>query len=141
MDKLIKILHYTSLIKYPILLIGIYFFYKPLLIENSNLYEDYNHGLIFFGLGIGLDSLKDYQKLTWLDKKVYYKPKIAKYYFLVLGFSIFSIIAVGILYYFRAEQSVFKELSIGFIIVGIGSLGLLKSGIQTTKEYIERTVS
>ena len=139
MDKLIKIFHYTSFIKYPILLIGIYFFYKPLFIENSNLFEDYNNGLIFFGLGIGLDSLKDYQKLTWLDKKVYYKPKIAKYYFLVLGFSIFSIIAVGILFYFRAEQSVFKELSIGFIIVGIGSLGLLKSGIQTTKEYIEST--
>lgn len=137
MEKVIRVFHYFSFIKYPILTIGIYYFYKPFFSENSNLLENYNYGLIFLGLGMGLDSLKDYGKLTWFDKKVYHKPKIAKYYFSILGIVILSIIASGVIGYFSTEQSTLKELSIGFIIFGIGTIGILKAGIQATKDYIE----
>ena len=86
MEKVIKVFHYISFIKYPILIIGIYYFYKPYFSEDVNILENLNTGLIFIGTGLGLDSLKDYGKLTWFDKKIYHKPKIAKYYFSVLGF-------------------------------------------------------
>ena len=86
---------------------------------------------------MGLDSLKDYGKLTWLDKKVYHKPKIAKYYFSVLGLVILSVIISGIIGYFSTEQNALKELSIGFIIFGIGTIGILKAGIQVTKNFME----
>ena len=137
MEKVIKVFHYFSYIKYPILIIGIYYFYKPFFSENSNLLEDYNYGLILLGLGMGLDSLKDYGKLTWLDKKVYHNPKIAKYYFSVLGLVILSVIISGIIGYFSTEQNALKELSIGFIIFGIGTIGILKAGIQVTKDFME----
>ena len=137
MNKVIKVFHYLSFIKYPILIIGIYYFYKPFFSENSNLLENYNYGLIFLGLGMGLDSLKDYGKLTWLDKKVYLKPKIAKYYFSILGIVILSVIVSGIIGYFSTEKNTLKELSIGFIIFGIGTIGILKAGIQATKDFMK----
>ena len=87
---------------------------------------------------MGLDSLKDYGKLTWLDKKVYHKPKIAKYYFSAMGFMVFAIIISGVIGFFSTEQSSMKELSIGFIIFGIGTIGVLKAGMQVTKEFMER---
>lgn len=137
MDKVIKIFHWLSYIKYPILIIGIYYFYTPILFENQNLLESYNNGLIFLGLGMGLDSLKDYGKLTWLDKQVYHKPEIAKYYFIFIGFVFTGFIIFGVIGYFSSEVSVLKELSIGFIVFGLGSLGVLKAGIQVTKDFME----
>lgn len=137
MEKVIKLFHYFSFIKYPILFIGIYYFYAPYFSEGNNLLESYNYGLIFFGLGMGLDSLKDYGKLTWLDKKVYHKPKIAKYFFIVLGLAIFMVIIFGIMGYYSTEQNTLKELSIGFIIFGIGAIGVLKPGMQATKDFME----
>lgn len=94
-------------------------------------------GLILMGLSLGLDSLKDYGKLNWLDKKVLHKPKIAKYYFIILGLLILSLIVNGMLGYFSTEDSNTKELSIGLIVFGIGCIGFLKSGIQATKDYME----
>lgn len=137
MEKVIKIFHYISFIKYPISLIGMYYFYKPIFFGNANLLESYNYGLIFLGLGIGLDSLKDYEKLTWIDKKVYHKPKIAKYYFIFFGFLVLGLIASGVIGYFTKEDNVIKELSIGFIIFGFGALSVLKSGILATKDFME----
>lgn len=137
MEKVIKIFHYISFIKYPILIIGVYYFYKPYFSETKNIFENFNYGLIFIGLGLGLDSLKDYGKLTWFDKKIYHKPKIAKYYFIILGLLILSIIIAGMIGYFNAKENVLKELSIGFIVLGIGTIGMLKAGIQATKDFIE----
>lgn len=139
MEKVIKFFHYLSFVKYPILVIGLYFVYQPLLSEHSNLLDSYNNGLILLGLGIGLDSLKDYKKLTWLDKKVYHKPHVAKYYFCALGAIILTFIALGIYGYFSTDQNALKELSIGFVIFGIGAIGILKSGIGATKQYMERS--
>jgi len=114
-----------------------YYFYKPLFIKSTNLFENYNYGLIFLGLGMGLDSLKDYAKLTWIDKKVYHKPKIAKYYFSIVGLVIMGLIISGIIGYFSSDQNTLKELSIGLIIFGIGTIGVLKAGIQVTKDFME----
>ncbi|MEM9299133.1 MAG: hypothetical protein AAF149_15000 [Bacteroidota bacterium] len=138
MEKLIRIFHYLSLIKYPIMLIGLYYCYRPILFDDSSFFQDINLGLIFIGLGIGLDSLKDYGKLNWLDKKVLHKPKIAKYYFIIFGLIILGLICIGIKNYLSTDDSKLKELSIGFIVVGIGLIGLLKSGIEATKNYMNR---
>ncbi|MEL7122115.1 MAG: hypothetical protein AAFO07_21890, partial [Bacteroidota bacterium] len=68
MEKTVRIFHYISFIKYPLLFLSLYFSYRPLLFEEASagLFEDLNTALIFIGLGLSLDSLKDYNKLTWL---------------------------------------------------------------------------
>ncbi|MEL7119732.1 MAG: hypothetical protein AAFO07_09835 [Bacteroidota bacterium] len=138
MEKVIRIFHYLSFTKYPIILIGLYYCYRPILFDNSSFFQDINVGLIFIGLGIGLDSLKDSGKLNWLDKKVFYKPKIAKFYFIIFGLMILIIIFIGIKNYLSADDNKLKELSIGFIVIGIGLIGSLKSGIETTKNYMNK---
>lgn len=137
MEKIIKLFHYVSFIKYPILLLGVYFVYKPILFEEADFLTNTNKGLILAGLGIGLDSLKDYNKLNWIDKKVLHKPKIAKYYFIILGLLIAACILMGMFAYFSTNENPIKELSIGFIVFGIGTIGFLKAGIEATKKYIE----
>ncbi len=138
MEKLIKVFHYLSFIKYPLLLIALYFCYRPIVLDKIDFLEDLNNGLIFLGLGIGLDSLKDYEKLNWLDRKVLHKPKIATYYFIIMGLIIFGFIFLGIKGYVSVDDSKLKELSIGLIVTGIGTIGFLKSGIEATKSYIEK---
>lgn len=137
MEKVIKLFHYISYIKYPVLIIGIFFFYEPFFTNYSNLFESYNSGLIFLGLGMGLDSLKDYGKLTWIDKKVYHKPKIAKYYFLFFGLMVLNFIVVGAFGYFWTQETILNQLSIGLIVLGIGTLAVLKAGIQATIDFME----
>ena len=119
------------------MLLGLYFMYEPILMENSDSLTGLNTGLILVGLGISLDSLKDYGKLNWLDKQVLHKPKIAKYYFILIGLFILGLILIGLNAYFSTEDNKLKELSIGIIVFGIGSVGFLKSGIQATKDYME----
>ena len=119
------------------MLLGLYFAYEPILMEKSDTLTGLNTGLILIGLGISLDSLKDYGKLNWLDKKVLHKPKIAKYYFIFIALCILGMIIIGLNAYFSTEDSKLKELSIGIIVFGIGTVGFLKSGIQATKDYME----
>ena len=119
------------------MLLAIYFVYEPILMEKSDTLTGLNTGLILMGIGISLDSLKDYGKLNWLDKKVLHKPIIAKYYFILIGLGILSMILIGLNAYFSSEDNALMELSIGIIIFGIGMVGFLKSGIQATKDYME----
>lgn len=137
MKKIIRILHYISFSKYPILLISIYFCYKPILQSDTDFFKNLNIGLIFLGVGLSLDSLKDYKKLNWLDKKVLHNPKIAKYYFLYIGIITLGFILIGIFCYLKPDNQL-NEISIGLIVMGIGMLGFLKSGIETTKDYMEK---
>lgn len=90
------------------------------------------------GLGLGLDSLKDYKKLNWLDRQVLHRPKIARIYLAIMALVIFSFIGMGIKAYFSSETSALKEVSIGLIVFGIGAIGFLKSGIEAAKDGMEQ---
>ena len=141
MEKVIKIFHYVSFIKYPILIIAVYYMYLPFFDTSVNMLESYNKGLIIFGFAMSLESLKDYNRLTWLDKKVFHKPKRAKYYFIILGILILSLIIMGCIGYFSSRESILKEIGIGLIVTGIGTIGLLKSSIEVTKDFMEKEAS
>ncbi len=116
---------------------AVYFFYRPMFSEKTNVLEDMNTGLILFGIVLALDAFKDYRKLTWLDKKVYHKPRVAKYYFIFFTLLLFGMIITGINSYFSTEDHALKELSTGFIVLGIGAFGILKAGIEATKRFME----
>lgn len=137
MTKVLTVFHYLSFIKYPLLLLALYFVYWPIISGNAPVPKDLNNGLIFMGIGVGLDSLKDYRKLNWLDRQVLHKPKRAKYYFIVIGLIILSFIVMGLQGYFSAEDHTLKDVSMGLLIFGIGMIGFLKTGLEVTKNYME----
>ena len=138
MTGLIRFFHYLSFAKYPLLLLALYFIYRPVLNEEADVVSNFNNGLIFMGLGLGLDSLKDYKKLNWLDRQVLHRPKIARIYLAIMALVIFSFIVMGIKAYFSSETSALKEVSIGLIVFGIGAIGFLKSGIEAAKDGMEQ---
>lgn len=43
-EKVIRIFHFISFVKYPILLLGLFFVYRPILSEASDLFVDFNTG-------------------------------------------------------------------------------------------------
>ena len=90
------------------------------------------------GIGFGLDSLKDYKKLNWLDRQVLHRPKVARFYLAVMALVIFSFIGMGVKAYFSTEDSTLKEVAIGLIVFGIGAIGFLKSGIEAAKDGMEQ---
>ena len=118
------------------MLVALYFTYRPIIFGGTDFLTDINTGLVLMGLGLGLDSLKDYSKLNWLDKKVLHKPKRAKVYFIVLGILILTLIVNGMIGYFSSKESMGKDFSIGLIVFGIGCIGFLRSGILATKDYM-----
>lgn len=132
-----KIFHYLSFIKYPIMALALYFVYQPVFNDQINVVAGLNKGMILMGVGLGLDSLKDYKKLNWLDRQVFHRPNLAKVYLTVMGLIIFSFIILGIKEYFSSQDSKIKELSLGMIVFGIGAIGFLKSGIQTAKDILD----
>ena len=138
MAGLIRVFHYVSFVKYPLLLLALYFIYRPILFDDTDVVSNFNTGLIFMGIGFGLDSLKDYKKLNWLDRQVLHRPKVARFYLAVMALVIFSFIGMGVKAYFSTEDSTLKEVAIGLIVFGIGAIGFLKSGIEAAKDGMEQ---
>ena len=55
----------------------------------------------------------------------------------IINTGLITSILIGLKAYFSTEDNKLKELSIGMIVFGIGTVGFLKSGIQATKDYME----
>jgi hypothetical protein len=137
MKNVFQLFHYLSHLKYPLLLFGLYLIYQPLLSDAALTLDDINSVLIIFGVALSLDSLKDYKKLNWLDKKVYHHPKRAKVYFLVFGSLLLLLVFSGLYSYFFSSPGPQKDLSIGLMVFGIGCFGMLKSAMQATSHYLD----
>lgn len=121
-----KIFHVISYLQYPVAIISIYFFVK----------EDYNNFLIFFGLGISLSTLQDPTKTqTKLDKVIMESPKKGKFFLVLTSIMTFATIFYGLFGYIISENEKIKGLSVGLIVLGIGLISLLKTGIEMFENH------
>ena len=116
-----KIFAIISYLQYPVIMVGVYYTFL----------QDFDKVLIFMGLGIGFATLEDTSKTqTKLDKIVFEHPKMGKIF---LGFiSIMTLLAIGYgaFGYLFSDTEKVKDLSVGFIVFGIGMIGLLKTGSE-----------
>lgn len=138
MKKAILWLHRISLIKYPILLTGLVFVYKPLLFESEDSSQDMITGALLLGFALSLEAFKDQAKLTWLDKQIYHRPQRAKWCFIIGGLVFIAGAIFCITYYQIAEKAVLRELSLALLSLSIGGIGLVKSGMQSTLAFLEK---
>lgn len=138
MNRVISIFHKLSHVKYLILIAAQFYIFKPLLMGIDPSLQDLNKALILMGLALSLDSFKDYSKLNWFDKKVYHRPGRAKWFYLLFGSFILVVMALGAYGYFHAEGGLIKEISFGLISLSIGCMGMLKSAMNATMEYIKQ---
>ena len=100
------------------------------------LWEDINIGLVFMGLGISLSTLQDTRKTQHkLSKKIFENVKYSRIFLTVLGLQILFFITLGMIGVFGSTNPVLTNLAFGFISIGIGMVGMLKSAIEIADNH------
>ena len=141
--KIKLLFHYISYVQYPLMLVALFFAFKPYLngLEVNNekidlIFRSLNNMLIFMGLGISFSTLQDTTKTqNKISRKIWENPKKGKITILIISLFILFLITIGLISYFSANDSKLKELSIGIIILGIGLIGMLKTTIEMFENH------
>ena len=136
--KIKLLFHYLSYLQYPLMIFVIYFALEPYLNgffeseDKMNLALDsINNMMIFLGLGISFSSLQDTTKTSLkFEKKIWEDPKKGIWIIALIILLSFSTLAFGVFGYFITENEQIKEVSFGAIVLGVGLLGFLKTGIE-----------
>lgn len=125
--------HFISYLQYPFMLLAVY----VVLTGNPDLiFETINKVLILFGLGISFSTLQDTTKTqNKMSRKIWEHPIKGKLALLVMSLMTLAMLVTGILEYFSTEDSKFKEMSMGLIVLGIGYIGLLKTAIEMFENH------
>lgn len=135
--------HYVSYLQYPLMLIALYFAFSPYLSgidalkENPDLiFQKLNACLIFMGLGISFLSLQDTTKTqNKISKDVWENPKKGKIAIILISMLILFVLILGLIGYFYSVDGILKDLSIGFIVFGLGLFGLLKAAVEMFENH------
>lgn len=143
MNRAISFFHYLSYLQYPLYAIALYYSVLPylngidFLVDNIDiLLININRFFIFLGLGISFASLQD-TSLTSLkfEQAILKSPVQTKVLLIVLTFSTFAMITLGLVGYFATNYASLNEISLGSLILGIGFLGLLKMHIESIRAH------
>jgi hypothetical protein len=93
--------------------------------------DSINNMMIFLGLGISFSSLQDTTKTSLkFEKKIWENPKKGIWIIALIILLSFSTLAFGVFGYFITENDQIKEVSFGAIVLGVGLIGFLKTGIE-----------
>lgn len=88
------------------------------------------------GLGISFSTLQDTTKTqNNFSKRVWESPKKGKIALLIMSMMSLSTILFGVYGLYVSEKESIKELSFGFIVLGIGLIGLLKTAIEVFENH------
>lgn len=136
-----QLFHYISYLQYPLLLVGLFYCYKPFFDNYDLLWVDLNKGLVFFGLGISISTLQDTTKTqNKVSRRVFENKRYTKIFLLVLVLQIFLFTGIGLRGLFGTDIKPLADLSFGFISIGIGMIGLLKGAIEIAENLTKSQV-
>jgi hypothetical protein len=140
-----QVFHYISYLQYPLMAVAVYFVIQPYFVGLKEAFEDpsiflgaINNMMIFMGLSISFSTLQDSEKTqNKFSKKIWEDPKKGKAF--ILFFSVFTVLVIGLgmLEYLLTRDTILEEISFGFIVLGIGFIGMIKSMIEM-HEYHRR---
>lgn len=135
--------HYVSYLQYPLMLIAMYFTFKPYfhglgkLTESPDLlFQDLNSVLIFMGLGVSFSSLQDTTKTqNEFSRKIWQDPKKGKVAIALMSLMILFLLMAGLIAFFIAGDGFLKDLSVGIIVFSLGLFGFLKAAIEMFENH------
>ena len=141
--KIKKIFQIISYLQYPLMLMALFFAIKPYLngleymVDHpEEMLNSFKNVLIFTGIGISFSTLQDTSKTqNNFSKKIWISPKRGKWMIFFMSVLTFSTIILGVVFYFFSANLKLEELSIGLIILGIGLIGFLKTGIELFENH------
>lgn len=92
--------------------------------------------MIFMGLGISLATLQDTTKTqNNLSRRIWESPKKGKTALGVIALLALYFVSQSFYGVFISTSEVFKHLSFGIIVLGIGMIGMLKSAIEMFENH------
>ncbi|MEO6814774.1 MAG: hypothetical protein ABI172_12655 [Ginsengibacter sp.] len=125
-----------SYIQYPLLLIAMFYVFRPYYLGFDTLWENYNYGLIFMGLGISFSTLQDTTKTqNKLSKKIWEHPKKGKIALVIMGLIALYFVLIGLFGIYISNSEVLQQISFGMLVLGIGLIGMLKSAIEMFENH------
>ena len=141
--KIKRIFQIISYLQYPLMLMALFFAIKPYLngleymVDHpEEMLNSFKNVLIFTGIGISFSTLQDTSKTqNNFSKKILTDPKKGKLAIILMSVLTFSTITLGVVFYFFSTNTKLEELSIGLIILGIGLIVFLKTGIELFENH------
>ena len=119
-----------SYLQYPLLAIGLFFLYRPIVSRLNNLVEDFNLGLVFMGLAITFSTLQDTKKTqNKLSEKIWKNKKYATWFIVYFLFIIFILIALALFWQF-GNNAALQGLSWGVLSIAMGLVVVVKAGLE-----------
>lgn len=123
-----KLFHWISYLQYPLMLVGLFFCFKPIFGDINSLWIEYNKALVFMGLGISMSTLQDTTTTqNTFSKRIYQNPRHARLFLIIIFLQVVFFTVSGLYGLFLSDQSPMKDLSLGLISIGIGMIGMLKA--------------
>jgi hypothetical protein len=128
----------ASYLQYPLMLSAVGYFYKPFFTGFDSMWNDYNYGLIFMGLGFSFATLQDTTKTqNEFSKKIYKNPVWSRRFLIYIMVLVIVFIVGGLYALFASETEIINSLSYGLLSVGVGLLGVLKSAGEMAQYHSE----
>jgi magnesium-transporting ATPase (P-type) len=131
--------HIISYLQYPVMIVAIFYCYKPLLFGAETIWMDLNKGLVFLGLGLSLATLQDTTKTqNKISKKVFSNPKYARIFLIYLVCLFIFSTSFGLFGLYVSSKEALQELSFGLIVLGIGIIGVLKTAVEMSEKHQQK---
>ena len=91
------------------------------------------------GLGISFSTLQDVTKTqNKLSKIVYQNPKYAKLFIVYVFLLTLFCLLFGLYGFLFSSNHKINQISIGFVVLGIGILGMLKTAIEMAEYHSQQ---
>ena len=133
-----KLFHVVSYLQYPIMAASL-IFYIPFLISMFNQSPDWgalNNMLILIGVGLSFSTLQDTTTTqNKFSEKIWKSPKKGRYIILFMAVFAFLLIVSGSIFLFLSQDDLTNSVAVGVMVLGIGYIGILKSGIEMYENH------
>ena len=128
--------HYISYLQYPLILIALFYSFKPIIFDSIPDLKNVNSMLVFMGLAISFSTLQDTTKTqNKFSKRIWESPKKGKIALAYLGLLSLFLIIYGVYGFLSNNNEILTEISFGIIVLGIGMIGMLKSAIEMFENH------
>jgi len=133
-----KLFHVISYLQYPIMGCSLIFYIPFLmsLINQEPSWSNLNNMLILIGIGLSFSTLQDTSTTqNKFSENIWRSPKKGRY--MLIGMSVFAFLLIcsGLILLYNSQDNLSNSVAVGVIVLGIGYVGILKSGIEMYENH------
>ena len=102
----------------------------------TQVFEAWNHVLLYAGIGIGLSSLQDPTRTqNAISRRVWRNPRKGRWMLVLIAVYALGAMALGLVGAYAASNTLVSQLALGLLAFGLGMLGLLKTAVEMREHH------